>query len=141
MLMTAYIFISIILHIASIYFIYILWKKNEELSKKALTAPIEEIEEMLEAFSEIMKEENEQFKKMILNYQHDLMTKTSADLEEDKKNQFPAGESQELTSEMNKDSETQEVLFLAKQGYNATEIAQKLNRGKGEIELLLKFYA
>ncbi|KAB2337537.1 hypothetical protein F7731_07985 [Cytobacillus depressus] len=32
-----------------------------------------------------------------------------------------------------------EVLFLKKQGLNETGIAQKLNKGKTEIELLLKF--
>ncbi|MBU8906986.1 DUF6115 domain-containing protein [Desertibacillus haloalkaliphilus] len=37
-------------------------------------------------------------------------------------------------------SETAKVLSLANQGYSANEIAKKLGMGKGEVELLLKFY-
>ncbi|WP_412734111.1 DUF6115 domain-containing protein, partial [Halalkalibacterium halodurans] len=32
------------------------------------------------------------------------------------------------------------VISLAKQGLSVEEIAKKLNMGKGEVELLLKFY-
>ncbi|WP_017727338.1 DUF6115 domain-containing protein [Halalkalibacterium ligniniphilum] len=37
-------------------------------------------------------------------------------------------------------SETSRVLALAKQGYDVEAIAKKLKMGKGEVELLLKFY-
>lgn len=37
-------------------------------------------------------------------------------------------------------SDTAKVLSLAKQGFNAEQIARKLDLGKGEVELVLKFY-
>lgn len=39
-----------------------------------------------------------------------------------------------------KPSTTSEALRLHKEGLNATEIAKKLNKGQGEIELLIKFH-
>ncbi|WP_029488129.1 DUF6115 domain-containing protein [Candidatus Epulonipiscium viviparus] len=36
--------------------------------------------------------------------------------------------------------EDQKVLYLANQGYSVTKIAKELNRGKGEIELILSLY-
>lgn len=36
--------------------------------------------------------------------------------------------------------EDQKVLYLADRGYSVTKIAKELNRGKGEIELILSLY-
>ncbi|MFC0472029.1 DUF6115 domain-containing protein [Halalkalibacter kiskunsagensis] len=37
-------------------------------------------------------------------------------------------------------SDTAKVLSLSKKGLNAEEIAKRLHLGKGEVELMLKFY-
>lgn len=99
----------------------------------------EEVEELLELFTEEMKIENERLHEMILKFtqknhqQKDLdestiiePDETGTDLKESEDKQFS--------------NETNEVLTLAQKGYNAEEIAKMLHRGKGEVELLLKFY-
>jgi|GEM_PF-1264294 len=46
----------------------------------------------------------------------------------------------ETQSDVFEQSDTLKVLTLAKQGLKVDDIAKKLNMGKGEVELLLKFY-
>lgn len=62
---------------------------------------------------------------------------------EAEENRFPSYEPPTVTenqSDAFEQSDTLKVLTLAKQGLNVDEIAKKLNMGKGEVELLLKFY-
>lgn len=47
---------------------------------------------------------------------------------------------QDAKEDIYEQSDTLKVLTLAKQGLNIEEIAKKLKMGKGEVELLLKFY-
>ncbi|WP_416731525.1 DUF6115 domain-containing protein [Fictibacillus sp. JL2B1089] len=137
--MYALFFISIMLNIVCLYLIFNLYKEFQKQINAHDSKTSEEVEELLELFSEEMKIENERLHEMILKFsqknhqQKDLdestiiePDETGTDLKESEDKQFS--------------NETNEVLTLAQKGYNAEEIAKMLHRGKGEVELLLKFY-
>jgi hypothetical protein len=144
------IFISLLLNVVCIYFIYLLWKKIVENHKS--TESTDHIEELLELFSQEMRYENERLYKLI----SDFSSKNKQDRYKIHKKPVETGigaiNSIELNEENNEEDDevhiesetkpdTHKVIILSKQGYNAEQIAKMLNRGKGEIELLLKFYA
>lgn len=148
--MNGIIFISLLLNAVCIYFIYLLWKKIDENHKNAEST--NHIEEMLELFSQEMRYENEQLYKLI----SDFSSKNEQDKREIQENTNEIGieainsmalknENNDQIDEVHNQSETKtdtnKVIILAKQGYNAEQIAKMLDRGKGEVELLLKFYA
>jgi hypothetical protein len=144
------IFISLLLNVVCIYFIYLLWKKIVENHKS--TESTDHIEELLELFSQEMRYENERLHKLISDFSskneqdrykiHEKPVETgieainSIELNEENKE-----EDDEVHIESETKPDTHKVIILSKQGYNAEQIAKMLNRGKGEIELLLKFYA
>jgi hypothetical protein len=144
------IFISLLLNAVCIYFIYLLWKKIDDNQKNAEST--DHIEEMLELFSQEMRYENEQLYKLITDFsrkneqdKREIHEKTnelgieannSMTLKKENNVQFDEVHNQSETK-----SDTNKAINLAKQGYNAEQIAKMLNRGKGEVELLLKFYA
>jgi hypothetical protein len=143
------IFFSLVINLVCFYFIYLLWKKIAEI--KVNKEPTENIEELLELFSQEMRHENDRLHKLISDfsskYEHDnsksekpietgseaIKTIAIEEINLEEKN-----DDEHVDSEIN--SATNQVILLAKQGYNAQQIAKMLNRGKGEIELLLKFY-
>ncbi|WP_226534712.1 DUF6115 domain-containing protein [Fictibacillus halophilus] len=148
--MTGIIIISLLLNVVCIYFIYLLWKKIDENHKKAEST--DHIEELLELFSQEMRYENEQLYKLI----SDLNSKNKHDRQEIHEKPIKKGiesinnntineENNEEDDEVHIESKstpvTNKVIILAKQGYNAEQIAKMMNRGKGEVELLLKFYS
>ncbi|MDR7072168.1 DUF6115 domain-containing protein [Fictibacillus barbaricus] len=138
--MSTFIFISILLHITSLYLIFILWKKSEQTKDSSLhEQEIQDLEMLLEEFSLQMKDENEQLKHLILSYQNNLNSKQKTEAHISSNNE---SESSALlgNEKIENETDTNEVLLLSKQGFTSTEIAKKLNRGKGEIELLLRFY-
>ncbi|WNB90375.1 DUF6115 domain-containing protein [Bacillus sp. NEB1478] len=138
--MSIFIFISILLHIASLYFIFILWKKGEQIKTSSLNGQeMQDIEILLEEFSVEMKDENEKLKQLILKYQYESNLKQNDETEPITNNDSDS--SSILQNEkIDEDKDKKEVIILSKQGFSSTEIAKKLNRGKGEIELLLRFY-
>ncbi|MGM0803417.1 MAG: DUF6115 domain-containing protein [Bacillota bacterium] len=99
----------------------------------------EEVEELLELFTEEMKIENERLHEMILKF-------TQKNHQQKDLDESTIIESEETVTDLKESDdkhfskETNEVLTLAQKGYNAEEIAKMLHRGKGEVELLLKFY-
>jgi biopolymer transport protein ExbB/TolQ len=137
--MYAVVFISIMLNIVCLYLIFNLYNKFQKQSNSQNSTTSEEVEELLELFSEEMKIENERLHEMIIkltqknHQQKDLVESTNTETEENRTDlQEP--------DEKHFSKETNEVLILAQKGYNAEEIAKMLHRGKGEVELLLKFY-
>jgi hypothetical protein len=138
--MSTFIFISILLHITSLYLIFILWKKSEQTKDSSLQEQeIQDLEMLLEEFSLQMKEENEQLKHLILSYQNDLNSKQKVEVHPSSNNESDSS-ALLVNEKIENETDTSEVLLLSKQGFTSTEIAKKLNRGKGEIELLLRFY-
>ncbi|MCM3717133.1 DUF6115 domain-containing protein [Fictibacillus phosphorivorans] len=145
--MNGIVFISLLLNAVCLYFIFLLWKKVEENHKNKDST--EQMEEMMELFSQEMKYENEQIYKLISDFRnnmeydkqeiHDTTNENKTDLNiylNDEKRREDEGSFGWKTT-----PDTNQVIILANKGYNAEEIAKIMNRGKGEIELLLKFYA
>jgi hypothetical protein len=144
--------INLLLNFVCIYFIYLLWKKNDQKNSKDETESTENIAELLEIFSQEMREENERLHRLISDFSSNNDHNNVISQEKT----FNSGSDKISFTETNEEendvhnndvvesktnSETDNVIKLANQGYNAEEIAKKLKRGKGEIELLLKFYA
>ncbi|MBH0160956.1 DUF6115 domain-containing protein [Fictibacillus sp. 26RED30] len=139
--MYALVFLSLLLNVICLYAVINLRKKLQQQSDSNDTRISEEVEELLELFSEDMKLENERLHKMILKFTEEQQQKDHSTVI----NETSSVESEEtqidntsLEDHLSKD--TNEVLILAQEGYNAEEIAKMLQRGKGEVELLLKFY-
>jgi DNA-binding NarL/FixJ family response regulator len=139
-----FIFFSLMLHLATFYIIFLLWKKNESTYQMKNTESADDVAVLLEQFSKEIKEENERLHDLIKKYaddkkvfKEDQPKKDSMNMEEEEAKPVPVEEQSSNVL----DQQTNEVIQLANKGYNANEIAKMLNRGKGEIELLLKFYA
>lgn len=148
--MNGIIFISLLLNVVCIYFIYLLWKKIDENHKAAESTDY--IEDMLEHFSQEMRYENERLYKLIAdfnskneqgrhNIDEKIIEKETEAIFTNALNDEENKEDDEVHIESKTTPDTNQVIILAKQGYNAEQIAKMLNRGKGEVELLLKFYA
>ncbi|MBY6036066.1 hypothetical protein KUV80_05360 [Fictibacillus nanhaiensis] len=141
--MNGFIFISVLLHVVSLYFIVVLWKKNEKINTIDQEFSLETLEELMELFSQEMREENERLQQLMIQLydENKRMQTNSTNQSFTSEADLPIDESISLEDkEVYPEQKTNEVLLLAKKGYDATEIAKMLNRGKGEIELLLKFY-
>lgn len=132
------IFFSLLLNIICFYFLFRLWKKVHVRPMNQESYINEDVEELLELFSQEMKEENARLHEMIIQFskQNGLNAMQEVAEEVDKN---LAEEVKNLHDDENNDRN--KVLLLARQGYNAEEIAKMLDRGKGEVQLLLKFYA
>ncbi|MBN3555249.1 hypothetical protein JYA63_13280 [Fictibacillus nanhaiensis] len=135
--MYALVLLSVMLNIVCLYLIFNLHKKlQQNNSHESKTS--EEVEELLELFSEEMKQENERLHDMILEFtqkNHQQM-----DVDEITNVKIEKTDTGQISDDKHFSKETNEVLILAQKGYNAEEIAKMLHRGKGEVELLLKFY-
>ncbi|WP_078554636.1 DUF6115 domain-containing protein [Alkalihalobacterium alkalicellulosilyticum] len=160
--------ISFILHVFTILWIFTLFQKinhsvNQTINEEKLKA---EIEDLLVAYTAEMKEENEKLLKVI---NQNVTPKRITKLEPFEQNEIerttpihkgleekveepkvernekeyddylpPVVEDQQV--DMYEQSDTAKVIALAKQGMSADDIAKKLNLGKGEVALMLKFY-
>jgi hypothetical protein len=135
------ILISLFLNFICIYLIVQLWKKLQQISNVKNTTDVsEDIEAILELFTQEMKEENENLRRLISDFAKNSSPKSTFGHDEATNDEKEDQNDADFTNEV-AETETAKVVQLAKQGYNAEEIAKMLNRGKGEIELLLKFYA
>ncbi|MFG6496760.1 hypothetical protein P8610_15465 [Fictibacillus sp. UD] len=133
---------SLLLNVVCFYFLFVLWKKLQERTITQDTTVSEDVGELLELFSQEMKEENARLHEMILQFSKQNQKKhDSISIQEEAEHVHTdlVENIDHLHSDENK--ALNKVLLLAQQGYNAEEIAKMLNRGKGEVELLLKFYA
>ncbi|MBL5767205.1 hypothetical protein B5V88_13690 [Heyndrickxia sporothermodurans] len=162
-------FLSIILNIITIFAIIILYLRQNRLltMDHSQKQTMKEMEDIFTAYIEELKDENEQFInkfKSIQNEQNsdEAIEKTSHhhpsiekrtnevnEVNSDNYNRMYAAKSYQNSVGMNKDlkKEVQDetgslidkVIFLQKKGLTNDEIAKKLNKGKTEIELMVKF--
>jgi transposase len=135
------ILISLFLNIICFYLIFSLRKKVELNNQDGQSVTVEEVEELLKDFSLELHEENKKLHELLItlkNNETSQLPKLNLNSEHEQHIETKSAEPVEESIEKN---ETNHVIALAKQGYNSEEIAKMLNRGKGEIELLLKFYA
>lgn len=178
--------ISLILHLFTFFWIIILMQKINvhTANPKEFNNVKKEIEDILLAYTEEMKDENEklllELKKMkqenaLLNkkieetkqaipsesvehnenvqrsipnkvtpQQRPLTNVYAIEKNRNHDDEYDQYEPPTIVEEPQEDifeqSDTAKVLSLAKQGFNAEQIAKKLDLGKGEVELVLKFY-
>ena len=142
--MVAFIFIvSFILHIIAICAIYLLFKQIQQLKQESPN----DIPALLEAYLQEIKEENSWLQNELAaaspnNLKH---TETDTIIDETTKKAIKNDDTFTLPEIEVKDhveaSLQAKVLQLHYQGFSATEIAQKLNCGKTEAELIIKVHA
>ncbi|WP_209122360.1 DUF6115 domain-containing protein [Alkalihalobacillus sp. BA299] len=136
---------------------------NEEKLKR-------DIEDLLVAYTTEMKEENEFLLEQIKKYQQTSTATKNGDEKENgqqktilktatvkskkehkgrvqaqpkekvKYEEYQPPEIEGEKPDLYEQSNTAKVLLLSKQGLSSEEIAKKLNLGKGEVELMIKFY-
>ncbi|MCM3713221.1 hypothetical protein M3202_03925 [Alkalihalobacillus oceani] len=160
--MTTLLIISLLLHGVTFLWILTLMKRNSiaEHTIEDSEQLKQEIEDILLAYTAEMKEENERLLARLRQKQTEVPQKESAvekkasppetakELAAPKKELAPEPDYEDYQPPLADDgedvsfeqSDTARVLLLAKQGKSAEEIARTLNVGKGEVELLLKFY-
>ncbi|WP_458413876.1 coupling factor for flagellin transcription and translation [Schinkia sp. CFF1] len=154
--------ISFILHLFAFFWIFLLSLRlkaaNENETKESEIQ--KEIEDMFQAYLLEMKEENEKLMNMLEKSTKDKISEVTevkqaiSKHDEDKPTQTisayaaPVGFRSKpkdyvpplpMGEERIEQSLASQVLFLREKGLKPDEIAQKLNKGKAEIELLLKF--
>ncbi|WP_408010991.1 DUF6115 domain-containing protein [Pseudalkalibacillus sp. A8] len=151
--------ISFIIHIITILSIIIVWKRSGAAEQQDLKAMKSEMEDILIAYTTEMKEENDAFLKELASLQHKKPAgnhyndrQIDATLEKSKKNL----QTRDVTDLENEDASysppiieaketfgaslSSQILAMQRQGYSLDEIAKKVNKGKGEVVLMLKFY-
>ncbi|KZZ82827.1 MULTISPECIES: hypothetical protein [Bacillaceae] len=152
-------FTSILLHIISFYLILLLFTKISSLkqTKNEQESILEETEQLLAAFMLEQKEEHDRFLKELDRTSAPGKTGTITEKKEEpdqKKHDRKEPDPVELLPEHLKHAEVMEdsiewtspalknadeVVTLHEKGYSIEEIAKKTNKGKTEVELLLKF--
>ncbi|SDG98745.1 hypothetical protein SAMN05192534_101237 [Alteribacillus persepolensis] len=162
----AFIVLSFFVHIVTIGFLVVISKKQKALQKERgnLMNVREDVKGLLETYTNEVKRENEALKQSLQTqtsapriYELQQQTQQAAEESDKRPEQQERTDKRENIREnnfsipnKNEDIEDTEdtyevsfkakVLSLANQGYEKGEIAKQLNMGKGEVELLLKFY-
>ncbi|MDE5412939.1 DUF6115 domain-containing protein [Alkalihalobacterium chitinilyticum] len=160
---------SLVLHLLTFLWIVTLLQKINNQQTPAVDEEKlkREIEDLLFAYTSEMKEENQQLLEQLNKYKQESSTASSIKRSEDQvkapevmmstemkeENKRPPASKEQIEyedyqppaleveeTEMYEQSNTAKVLSLSKQGYSAEEIAKKLQLGKGEVELMIKFY-
>ncbi|UOE92815.1 coupling factor for flagellin transcription and translation [Alkalihalobacillus sp. LMS39] len=157
--MTAYLLtISFIVHLFTILWIITLIQKlNAKESPIDSEKVKQEIEDLLIAYTTEMKEENEKLAQQLRAvstrqaemvtpsynqniYKEQTPTRVVPTTPKARYEGYtPPVIEEEKQEEIYEQSDTAKVLALAKQGWKAEEIAKKLQLGKVEVELMLKF--
>ncbi|WP_221564367.1 hypothetical protein [Alkalihalobacillus sp. TS-13] len=159
--MTAFLLgISFIIHIITLLSLIIVWKRSGVADHQDLKAAKKEMEDILLAYTTEMKEENEAFLKELASL--DNRRKTESHQAVIKGDEIPKEKrvmNQEVSDEIildeeeikysppiNEEKETfgaslaSHIISLHNNGYSLDDIAKKVNKGKGEIELMIKFH-
>ncbi|WP_133058670.1 DUF6115 domain-containing protein [Halalkalibacter urbisdiaboli] len=170
MTMTTYlVVISLMLHGVTFLWILTLMQRNAKVEdeRRHVLRLKDEIEDMLFSYTNEIKEENKELLKELklstkesqarIRQQKDvpssknntsegnvqpLLKQTPKNNEVIDEDYLPPilDEADNQESVVYEQSDTAKVLALAKQGMSAEAIAKKLSLGKGEVELMLKFY-
>lgn len=141
--------VSFILHFIAFFFMIILYQKinqKEEVVQQIVNEK-KEIEDLLIAYIEEMKAENQELKEWMNQsivphtFEKDQsfkkqMTETNPSSKEENECMLPIDEIEDIYDF----SPAMQAISLANQGLSIEEIAKKMNKGQGEVELLLKFH-
>ncbi|MDG5788162.1 hypothetical protein QA612_11750 [Evansella sp. AB-P1] len=157
--------ISFILHLISFLFMIILFQRQEKQQIVDQKKILNEMEDMLVAYTAEMKENNERIANIVLKRSKEFTVSRAKNHENKDKIQEKdfADESiiiEKASIRMEDEDDEYEaysppvpeddskattsanakILSLHQEGYSVQEIAQQLNMGAGEVELFLKFY-
>ncbi|MCF6137134.1 DUF6115 domain-containing protein [Pseudalkalibacillus berkeleyi] len=151
--------ISFVIHIITLLSLIVLWKRYQANDHQEIQRAKKEMEDILVAYTTEMKEENDAFLlelRQVANQSpkpHDGQTDITLNKQnenEEQVNDKPAAAQTEDTIDyappINYEEETygpsliSQVLSLQGRGLSLDEIAKSLNKGKGEIELMIKFH-
>ncbi|WP_257350022.1 DUF6115 domain-containing protein [Pseudalkalibacillus decolorationis] len=152
--------ISFILHLLTLMVILIVWRRLDSSDKQEIEKIKVEMEDVLLAYTTEMKEENEDFLNQLRSeresqkneeVENDLWADDSEGtiMEDDNRSALKGAVNEDLESystptiedrEQFGPSLTSQVLSMYEKGQSIEEIAKVMNKGKGEIELLIKFY-
>lgn len=132
--------ISFIMHIVLLFIVYKLFQQLNALKQ----SKNDDLEHMLDTFLQEIREENEALRHQVKEKSNH---KTTAKVAEKKsyytKKEEPVAKLEMLEMEEKKDDFTPtiqgQVYQLLDEGLAVEEIAKRLNRGKTEIELIVKF--
>lgn len=150
--------VSFLIHIVT--FIIIKQMKNNQSQLQQVednvNQQVNELQDSLAVYLLEIKEENEflvqQLDHLDVQSQKDQeSTREESSIQEEKttdnkheaetnQSTFSAIESSDVVPDAVESSITSQALYLKEKGYTTDEIAKKLNKGKTEIDLLLKFY-
>lgn len=131
-------FFSFLLHIVAFWMIYSLHNKL----KRNHSTDLEEISELLELYLDELKEENKQLMDELNNNTSFSAQEKESEVIKNELNNHPV-QNDELPLEKVDLMETSleaEVLHLYQKMYTPNDIARKLNCGKTEVELIIKFH-
>lgn len=134
--------ISFLLHIISIYAIYML---NKQLQKKEDT---NEIAQLFEEYLQEIKKENDRLQNDLIRYTHNKSAKPIEAVEKEKKvGNLVMNDAEDKwlknVNEVNDSVESSlegKVLQLYHQGLSIADIAKKLDCGITEAELIIRFH-
>lgn len=152
--------ISFFIHLITLLSIIVVWKRFQATDYQEVDKVKKEMEDILLAYTTEMKEENDAFLKDLqrLNQKSSKTVRTTTVqpiYEESNTEVTPSVEEDHMgmdepvngyappvdeTKEDYGPSLLSQVLSLKEQGYSLEDIAKKVNKGKGEVELLIKFY-
>jgi Alpha-(1,6)-fucosyltransferase N- and catalytic domains len=123
--------LSLLLNTLCLFLVAVLWMKLKTTAAGAFDdGETQELEEMLLAFVSEMKEQNEEIRELLYETKQDGQ-------EQDVKSSDKKADGHD-DQEEEENILHQKVLTYAKKGYTAEEITKKLERGKGEVGLILK---
>ncbi len=132
--------VSLVLNVLCFYLIAVLWQKQSGGGAALQDEQVKrELEDLLLAYASEMKEQNDEIMNLIKENCGTGPVKTEPAAEnhiEDAENGNPAAATEDIQDAILH----QDVLNYAESGYTADQIAKMLDRGKGEIELILKFH-
>ncbi|TCP30307.1 hypothetical protein EV207_106130 [Scopulibacillus darangshiensis] len=125
-MLIALIFLSFILNLAAFYLIFLLFQRLKAVENESPQNVKREIEELMTAYLADLGEEND----ALVARLKEQISPTNSDA------WFP-----HVDDIVDKFEEPllSKAVKLQQKGYNVTDIAKELDKGEGEIELLLKF--
>ncbi|WP_349410524.1 DUF6115 domain-containing protein [Pseudalkalibacillus sp. SCS-8] len=149
--------VSFFIHLITILSIIVIWKKSEAAGHEDVKRMKTELEDILLAYTTEMKEENDAFIKELQRMNNSkesnghIAERTNTSNEKGPEEKTPEKQGNQSdpihyippfddTVEEFGPSLLSQVLSLKDQNYSIDEIAKRVNKGKGEIELLIKFH-
>ncbi|MFC2950086.1 DUF6115 domain-containing protein [Virgibacillus sediminis] len=128
--------LSFMIHAVTLFAIYQLFKRLKE----AEAVNTEDISNLLDSYLQQIREENQRLE-MELDKRELYQGTHSGTNHEEEVQEDTNGVTDRVMEEKTETSLQSRILLLHKQGYNAEEIAQQLDCGKTEAELVIKLHS